>query len=191
MGKIYAGQKMRVLGKLDGWYVVKMPTTNRIGCVAKQYMKAYTTTNTSSTPKPIPKTPTGSTGTAAGSAVMSSDEGRILQLCNAERSKAGVSPLKANGDLTKLARMKSQDMVNKNYFSHQSPTYGSPFDMMKQFGITYKTAGENIAKAAGVDRAHTGLMNSPGHRANILNASFTRVGIGIVDDSYFSQMFIG
>lgn len=200
IGKISSGQKIRVLGKLDGWYVVKMPDSNKIGCVAKQYLKAYTTTNTTSTPKPLPTTPSGtgtgtSTGTATGSGTMSSDESRILQLCNAERSKAGVSPLKANNDLTKLARMKSQDMVNKNYFSHQSPTYGSPFDMMKNYGISYMYAGENIAMNQTADKAFTAWMNSEGHRKNILNPNFTEIGVGIAGkgggSNLYTQEFIG
>ncbi len=126
---------------------------------------------------------------------LTTEETLMLSLVNQERAKAGVSPLVADEALTRLARLKSQDMVDKNYFSHQSPTYGSPFDMMKSAGIIYGTAGENIAGAPSVARAHDGLMNSPGHRRNILNPAFTHVGIGIVKGgSYgmmFTQMFVG
>ena len=84
-------------------------------------------------------------------------------------------------------------MHDKGYFSHTSPTYGSPFDMMKQFGITYRTAGENIAMGYPTAEAVVdGWMNSEGHRANILNASFTEIGVGYVaDGNYYTQMFIG
>jgi len=126
---------------------------------------------------------------------MSSDEARILQLCNAERAKTGAKPLKGSADLVKLARMKSQDMVTNNYFSHQSPTYGSPFDMMKKYGVNYMYAGENIAMNQAADRAFTAWMGSEGHRKNILNPNFTEIGIGIVSKgggSYiYTQEFIG
>jgi uncharacterized YkwD family protein len=119
----------------------------------------------------------------------------MLSQVNQERARQGLAPLVADTKLTQLARQKSQDMVNKNYFSHTSPTYGSPFDMMKAAGVRYRTAGENIACAPSTTRAHTALMNSPGHRANILNPAFTHVGIGIVKGGscgmMFTQMFIG
>lgn len=122
-------------------------------------------------------------------------EAEMLQLVNQERSAAGLSALRMHAGLVELARLKSKDMIDLGYFAHQSPTYGSPFDMMRQAGIRYRTAGENLAGAPSLDRAHTGLMNSPGHRANILNRSFTHVGIGIIKDGrygiMFTQMFIG
>lgn len=119
----------------------------------------------------------------------------MIALVNQARQAAGLPPLNADPPLSKVARLKSQDMADKNYFSHQSPTYGSPFDMMKQFGVTYRTAGENIACNQNVANAHQALMNSPGHKANILSAEFTHIGIGIVDGGpcgkMFTQMFIG
>ena len=98
-----------------------------------------------------------------------------------------------NWELSRVARYKSQDMKDKGYFSHTSPTYGSPFDMMKKFGITYRTAGENIAKGQRTPQAVVNAwMNSSGHRANILNSSFTQIGVGYVaDGNYWTQMFTG
>jgi len=129
------------------------------------------------------------------SPVLSADEMQMLQLVNEERQKAGLQPLQIHEGLVDLARLKSEDMISLGYFSHQSPTYGSPFEMITGAGITYRTAGENIAGAPTVDRAHQALMNSAGHRANILNANFTHIGIGIVDGGpygkMFTQMFIG
>lgn len=118
------------------------------------------------------------------------DEQKMLGLVNAERVKNGLSPLSVNMKLTGIARLKARDMINNNYFSHTSPTYGSPFDMMRQSGISYRTAGENLAGASTVNIAHTNLMNSPGHRANILNGSFKWVGIGIVDGGRYGKMFV-
>lgn len=127
------------------------------------------------------------TGNTAG---LSADEQMMLNMVNSERAKNGLAPLRANLKLTEVARLKAKDMIAKNYFSHTSPTYGSPFDMMRQFGITYRTAGENLAGAPSVNSAHTNLMNSPGHRANILNSSFKEVGIGVVDGGPYGKMFV-
>lgn len=120
-------------------------------------------------------------------------EKKVVELVNAERAKYGLSALKLNTELSAVARAKSQDMKDKQYFSHTSPTYGSPFDMMKSFGISYKTAGENIAMGYRTPEAVVeGWMNSEGHRANILNASFKEIGVGhVVSGNYWTQMFIG
>ena len=141
------------------------------------------------TPAPTPK-PTQDPGQSSGYQ-LSAEEQKMIQLVNQERQKAGVSPLTIDPELSRVARIKSQDMKDNGYFSHTSPTYGSPFDMMKSFGITYRTAGENIALNSSVEGAHTSLMNSEGHRENIMNSSFTHIGIGIVDGRYYTQMFIG
>ena len=123
-------------------------------------------------------------------------EKEVVTLVNQERSKQGLAPLKDNVSLSNVARTKSEDMAKNNYFSHTSPTYGSPFDMMKHFGITYTAAGENIAMgqptAASV---MNGWMNSPGHKANILSKDFTEIGVGIAKNTngsiYWTQDFIG
>ncbi|MDD2497351.1 MAG: CAP domain-containing protein [Desulfitobacteriaceae bacterium] len=120
---------------------------------------------------------------------MTAAEQQMVDLVNQERTSRGLKALTVDMRLVKLARMKSQDMIDKGYFDHNSPTYGSPFDMMKNAGITYRTAGENLAGHRTVQGAHTGLMNSPGHRANILNANFTHIGIGIVDGGRYGKMF--
>ena len=97
--------------------------------------------------------------------------------------------------MQRVARIKAQDMVNNNYFDHNSPTYGTPFNMMKNFGITYKTAGENIAGNSSNSAAVTAWMNSSGHRANILNSSYNYTGLAVVSSPKYGkiyvQMFIG
>lgn len=235
VGKVTSGDKLNVYGKADGWYIVKLPNQNSIGCVEGKYLKPYstnvglkripnvpapTTPSTPAVPQPkvTPKAPTvepGSQGTpivpspttplrkpgttpsqdTTGTGVMTAEEKRILELCNAERTKNGVTALKANNDLTKLARMKSKDIVDKNYFSHQSPTYGSPFEMMRDYGVSYMYAGENLAQNSTADKAFNAWMNSEGHRKNILNPNFTELGVGIApkgDGSFiYTQMFIG
>ncbi|MBO5207479.1 MAG: SafA/ExsA family spore coat assembly protein [Clostridia bacterium] len=122
----------------------------------------------------------------------SSYEREVIRLVNIERRKAGLSDLTEDWQLSRVARYKSEDMRNLGYFSHTSPTYGSPFEMMRSFGISYRSAGENIAKGQKSPAAVVNAwMNSSGHRANILNKSFTHIGVGyIADGNYWTQMFI-
>ncbi|MBC8560109.1 SafA/ExsA family spore coat assembly protein [Fumia xinanensis] len=126
-------------------------------------------------------------------ASVSSYEQKVIDLVNEIRVQNGLRKFTANWELSRVARYKSQDMKDKKYFSHTSPTYGSPFDMMKSFGISYKTAGENIAYGYSTPEAVIkGWMNSEGHRKNILNPSFTQIGVGYVaSGNYWTQMFIG
>ena len=127
------------------------------------------------------------------SSELSAFEQEVVKLTNAEREKQGLAALKIDTELSKVARIKSQDMKDKNYFDHNSPTYGSPFDMMKQFGISYKTAGENIAQGQQTpEEVVQAWMNSQGHRENIMNSSFTHIGVGYVESgNYWTQQFIG
>jgi len=142
-------------------------------------------------PQPIPQpqpAPTPSAGLTAQEAAM-------LNLLNQERMRNGLAALQVDNRLVNVARQKSQDMLANNYFGHTSPTYGSPFQMMRAAGISYRTAGENLAGASSAETAHSALMNSSGHRANILNPAYTHVGIGAVSGSrfgmLFTQMFLG
>jgi uncharacterized YkwD family protein/spore coat assembly protein SafA len=123
-------------------------------------------------------------------------ENEVVRLTNEQRAKYGLPPLKIDWQLARVARYKSADMRDKNYFQHNSPTYGSPFTMMKNFGIQYRTAGENIAAGQRTPQEVVNAwMNSPGHRANILNKSFTHIGVGYAKGGsyghYWTQMFIG
>lgn len=119
----------------------------------------------------------------------------VVDLVNQERTNRGLNPLKFNSELSNVATVKSQDMIDKNYFDHTSPTYGSPFDMINQFGISYTAAGENIAMGQkSPQQVMDSWMNSPGHKANILSKDFTEIGVGIASNGsslYWTQMFIG
>ncbi|WP_017185135.1 CAP domain-containing protein [Alkalibacillus haloalkaliphilus] len=120
-------------------------------------------------------------------------EQQVVNLVNEEREQRGLQPLELSGELSDVARAKSQDMADENYFSHQSPTYGSPFDMMDHYGVDYRTAGENIAMGQRSPEAvMQGWMNSDGHRENILSDQFTHIGVGYVEgngSTYWTQMF--
>ena len=125
-------------------------------------------------------------------ATVSSFEEEVVRLVNQERTARGLKALTVNWELSRVARYKSQDMHDNRYFSHTSPVYGSPGKMIRDFGISYKTYGENIAQGYRTPQAVvTGWMNSSGHRSNILNASFTQIGVGYVaNGNYWTQMFI-
>jgi uncharacterized YkwD family protein/spore coat assembly protein SafA len=122
-------------------------------------------------------------------------ESQVIQLTNQERAKNGLKPLAADWQLSRIARYKSADMRDKNYFSHTSPTYGSPFTMMKNFGVNYRSAAENIAAGQRTpNEVVQSWMNSPGHRKNILSPAYTHTGVGHATGGnyghYWTQMFI-
>ena len=124
---------------------------------------------------------------------VSAYESEVIRLVNQHRMQNGLSPLTANWELSRVARHKSQDMADNSYFSHTSPTYGTPFQMIRAFGLSFRTAGENIAYGQKTPQAVVNAwMNSSGHRANILNSSYTQIGVGYVSSgNYWTQMFIG
>lgn len=120
-------------------------------------------------------------------------ESEVIRLVNEIRAENGLKTLSANWELSRVARYKSEDMVRNRYFSHTSPTYGTPFQMIRAFGLSYRSAGENIAYGQRTPAAAVeAWMNSSGHRANILNASYTQIGVGYcASGHYWTQMFIG
>lgn len=200
-----------VINKVQNWYAVKLPN-DKIGFVQESQVKPVVVEDN----QPQAGAGQGGGTQAQGNAnqqnpatgneknipdntdnnnsSLTSEEQEMLKLINEARKQNNVAPLAADISLTKVARVKSQDMIDNNYFSHNSPTYGSPFDMMKNFGINYVKAGENIAGNQNVQKAHESLMNSPGHRKNILSPDYTHIGIGIKQGgqygSMFTQMFI-
>ncbi|MET3937571.1 putative YkwD family protein [Paenibacillus sp. PvP094] len=135
------------------------------------------------------KEPTGQVQEGKKNATDKTDfEQQVLDLVNQERAKTGLSSLSRNEELSNVAMVKAQDMYNHSYFDHNSPTHGSPFDMMKEFGITYNTAGENIAKGQTTPtQVMKEWMNSPGHKANILNNSYTHIGIAYYNNTWVQE----
>lgn len=122
---------------------------------------------------------------------MGTFQSQVVDLVNKERANQGLKPLATDSLLTTVATEKARDMDVNNYFSHTSPTYGSPFDMMRSYGVQYRYAGENIASGQrSPEQVMRDWMNSPGHRANILNGNFTKIGVGYVNGEWV-QMFIG
>jgi uncharacterized YkwD family protein len=186
---------VNVLGKIGEWYAVFDPETGKVGCVAKAYLVDAATVPQTGTKTP-PTTVKPPAATPAPSAApqqpgdLSQDEKTLLELINKERANGGIPPLKADSELMKVARIKAADMTKNNYFSHYSPTYGSPFDMMRQFGITFKAAAENIAGNSTVQGAVSSWMKSEGHRNNIMNSTYDYTGIGISKSTKYGYVFV-
>lgn len=189
---IYKNEYIRVFAKIGDWYVIQT-NGDYIGMVSSKYVKLIYPKSNNSNNQNTNNT-TNNTTTNNGSS-LTADEKEVFDLINAKRTAARLSALKVDAELQNVARAKAEDMVKNNYFSHTSPTYGSPFDMMKSFGVSYKTAGENIAGNSSNTGAVNAWMNSEGHKANILNSSFNYTGVAVVKSSkygkIFVQMFIG
>ncbi len=183
-------QYIRVFAGVGNWYIVQVEG-DYVGAVSKKYIKPIY-------PKASGTNSNNSNNNSSNNELnnsLSADEKEVFDLINTQRKNNGLSALKVDSEVQKVARIKAQDMVDNNYFSHTSPTYGSPFDMLKSFKVSYNTAGENIAGNSSNSSAVTAWMNSSGHKANILNSSFNYTGIGVVNGSKYGkiyvQMFIG
>lgn len=192
---ISKNEYIRVFAGVGNWYIVQVEG-DYIGAVSQKYVKPIYPTGSSTNSS---GTSTGGSGTGSGSSSASStltaDELEVFNLINQQRANNGLSALKIDVEVQRVARIKAQDMVDNNYFSHNSPIYGTPFNMLKNFGISYKTAGENIAGNSSNSAAVTAWMNSSGHKANILNSGYNYTGIGVVSSPKYGkiyvQMFIG
>lgn len=186
------GEVVNVLGKISNWYVVKL-NQRQIGCV--DTAEATPVVKEGQGPqKPLPtQHPPREQAPATEVEPISSPssmEQKMLNLINDERQRRGLGAYNLDRELARVTRIKAEDMVEEDYFSHYSPTYGSPFDMMDHFGIEYLRAGENIAANRSVDNAHSSLMESTGHRQNILNDNFSHIGIGIQPSEKYGYIFV-
>ncbi|MCW3489452.1 CAP domain-containing protein [Dethiobacter alkaliphilus] len=196
------GATLPVLVERNGWVQVQLPS-GRYGWVSGNFV-TLRNISTSSPAAPAPQ-PTQTTSPAqpqpspepSPSYQIQQYEQAVFQLVNVERQNHGLRPLQMDTKLFEVARVKSRDMHDNRYFSHTSPVYGSPFDMMRRFGISYRLAGENIAAGQTSPEAVVrAWMNSPGHRANILNPNFTHIGVGYHNGPnnfrhYWTQLFVG
>lgn len=185
---------IRVFAGVGEWYIVQTDK-DYVGAVSKKYVKAiYPSTSSSGNTSSGTTSGSSSTGNSGTSGTqtssMNSDEKEVFDLINKQRTNNGLPALQNDSEVQRIARIKAQDMVDNNYFSHNSPTYGSPFDMMKSFKVSYKTAGENIAANSSNSSAVTAWMNSSGHKANILNSSFNYTGIGVVSSPRYGKMYV-
>ena len=196
--------KLDVINEVENWYAIRLPE-DQIGFVPKEQVTPVVPDEGEAKPEPTgtqdnpidqtgpANTPgttspnTNNTGEMATSPTQA--EQQMLNLVNEARAANNVPPLEMDMEVVNVSRIKSQDMIDNNYFSHNSPTYGSPFDMLQSFNVSYVQAGENIAGNRDVAAAHEALMNSPGHRKNILSPDYTHIGIGIQEGGQYGMMF--
>jgi uncharacterized YkwD family protein len=184
IGKLRQNETVMVFGRIGDWYAVYNPANGCVGAVHSDYIRLK-----SEEVNEAADTDAEPTVSVAPTDVTEEEE-MLLNLINKARADAGVTPLKLDRDIMKSARMKAQEMVDKNYFSHQSPTYGSPFDMMRANGIAFKTAGENIAGNKTVEDAFKAWMNSEEHKKNLLNSKFNYAGIGIAESKTYGKILV-
>lgn len=223
IGVLERGDVVRVLGEVDNWYVVQLEN-NQVGGIeaAKATPVIIEEETKAAPPQAAPNQPAADAaqredeaaepnaapapprdlngepqlpgGAAEAGNNLAGMAAQMVELVNSERQQNGLPELVVDTEVARVAGIKSQDMVDNNYFSHNSPTYGSPFEMLDSFGIKYLHAGENLAGHQSVQSAHDALMNSAGHRQNILSNDYTHIGIGVrSSDRYgylFTQLFI-
>ena len=181
---------IRVFAGVGEWYIVQTDS-DYVGAVSRKYVRAiYPSSSGSSNSGTGGSSSSGNTSSSTETSNMNSDEKEVFDLINKQRTNNGLAALKNDSEVQRVARIKAKDMVDNNYFSHTSPTYGSPFDMLKSFKISYKTAGENIAGNSSNSSAVTAWMNSSGHKANILNSNFNYTGIGVVSSPKYGKMYV-
>lgn len=172
------GVKVQVIGSINDWYLVITPN-NTVGMIRQDLLKkSENEENNNDTSSTLPNTAE-----------------TVLSLINEERKAQGITPLQIDDLLNSTAQTKATDMVKNNYFSHESPTYGSPFEMMQNAGITYRTAGENIAGNPSVENAVKSWLASESHKQNLLSNAYNYIGIGIEESPAYGYvivaMFIG
>ncbi len=172
---------VRIYGKIGEWYIVQNEK-NQIGTVNEKYI-----------------TPTNETKAAATNAEvieevseinLTSEESELLSLINAERQKNNLPEFKIDEKLQNVARLKAEDLVQNNYFSHISPTYGTPFEMLKSNSINYKTASENIAGNSSITDAVNSWLSSDSHKQNILSNDYNYTGIAVVDSIAYGKIIV-
>lgn len=175
---------IRIFAKIGDWYVVQTDN-DYLGAASSKYIKLIYPSNSNNS-----NSQNNSGGSSNITSQLTTDEQEVFDLINVKRVANGLTALKIDDELQNVARIKAQDMVDYNYFSHTSPIYGSPFDMIKNFGISYKSAAENIAGNSNNSSAVNAWMNSEGHKSNILNSNFDYTGIGVVKSTKYGKIYV-
>lgn len=191
--KLKKGEKLTVMGKLGDWYAVYDSKNGNVGAVSSRYFKVTQPKKAEVKPKQAGTTKktvkTAAPKTVAAKAIDASpDEKSMLDMVNKARKEQGLSALVFDEGLLELARMKATDMKNNNYFSHTSSYYGTPFDMMKKYGVKFSVAGENLAGNQSMEKALTAWLKESGN--NLYNKDFTHTGIGVVESPTYGKLFV-
>lgn len=172
---------VRIFAKIGQWYIIQNQS-NQIGTVHSDYITPTNEQKAASTNTEII--------TETENFDLTQDESELLSLINTEREKNNLVALKVDKDLQNVARLKANDLVNNNYFSHISPIYGTPFEMLKSNKISYKTASENIAGNSSISNAFNSWMNSESHKSNILSNDYNYTGLAVVDSIAYGKIIV-
>lgn len=187
------GTEVKILGRLDNWYALYVPSKKTVGVADSKYVKTLAANKPSEETASIPAKVAAAvknvvSNTAADN--LGKEEKSMLDIINAQRKGAGLKSLEIDTSLQKVAQIKAKDIADNDYFDHKSPTYGSPFDLMRRSGIAFKSAGENLSGNESAKAAVRAWMENNNHSANILNANFKYVGIGIADDEKYGKVYV-
>lgn len=172
---------VRIFAKVGQWYIIQNQS-NQIGTVHIDYITPTNEQKAASTNTEIIN--------ENEDFDLTKDESELLSLINTEREKNNLSALKIDKDLQNVARLKANDLVENNYFSHISPIYGTPFEMLKSNKISYKTASENIAGNSSISNAFDSWMNSESHKNNILSNDYNYTGLAVVDSIAYGKIIV-
>ena len=183
--QVNKNEYIRVFAKVAEWYIIQTED-DYIGAAHMAYIKPIYS-NSSENQDSKQETQAQKSTIEIG---LTEDEKETLDLINRQRLDAGLNVLEIDDEIQNVARVKAKEMVESNYFSHTSPIYGSPFKMLKDFGISYKSAGENIAGNSTNSGAVNAWMNSEGHKANILNDSYNYTGLAVVNSPKYGKIYV-
>ncbi len=165
------GEALKVFGNYNDWYIVRHEQSGTVGCVSSYYI-------------------TLKSGNTQDHVAGENETITLLNLINDIRKQNGLKALVLNEEISRVAEHKAMDMVENNYFDHNSPVYGSPFEMMKKYGINFNMAAENIAGNQSAEGAFYSWINSEGHLTNILNSDYTATGIGIYTSPVYGKIYV-
>ncbi|HEX2927267.1 MAG TPA: CAP domain-containing protein [Ruminiclostridium sp.] len=186
--KLKKGQKLTIMGKLGDWYAVYDSSNGNVGTISSQYFKLIQPKKTVTAKQANAVNKTAAKPAAVKVIDASKDEQALLDMVNKARKEDGLKPLAFDEELLKVARLKAIDMKNNSYFSHTSSYYGTPFDMMKKYGVKFSVAGENLAGNQSMEKALKAWLNESGN--NLYNEEFTHTGIGVVDSPTYGKLFV-
>jgi uncharacterized YkwD family protein len=190
MGVLEKGTEVKILGKIDNWYAIYVPSKETVGVADSKYIKTAEEKTAGSNALSLSAKVAAASTDNKQEVTIDKDEEEVLNLLNAARKDAGLEPLLLDASLQKVADIKVKDMVTNQYFGHKSPTYGSPFDLMRRSGVAFKSAGENISGNKSGAAAANAWMANENHKANILNSNYKYVGIGVANDDKYGKLYV-
>lgn len=189
LASIGKSQAVKIVGQVGEWYAVYDYHSNQIGFVNGNYITTVSENSKNDPKVPDEEAPNVSED-VSNPENLSDDAQRLMSLVNNVRAEKGAGKLEYSEELSKVAYDKARDMVTNNYFSHQSPSYGTPFEMMKAYGLSFNAAAENIAGNQTIDGAFYAWMNSESHKINITNGDFMKTGIGVYTSPIYGKIIV-